>query len=269
VRDSRRLLKKSVKLRDVVHKQVAHYQDKKDVEGRKYNGWWSIWDVLRGVKPGKHYTRRAKEIAHDAKQIIAPATDAAEKGRYGPIVSVLKGADESFSTKYTKELGSPALDLATNPHFDGYVEKPLAGARVKFIPYNPRKPYDNHHRWTKTPSLSRLPEIKDEPYTNDLSPIYAHDFKIKPRHREETKIPFDLKTKNWDTKHIPYTYPVTMVKHNPRLHNPHVRKPTPGWHEDWPEYEHHYNAMVEEAATAPADAPQAEAPAEGPMATPL
>jgi hypothetical protein len=81
------------------------------VEGRKYNGWWSIWDVLKGVKPGKHYSGRAKEIAADVRQIMAPALAKAADGPYGEVVNVLRGADEAFSSKFTKELGSPALDV--------------------------------------------------------------------------------------------------------------------------------------------------------------
>jgi len=237
VRDSRRLLKRSVRLRDLVHRQVARYQDTNDVEGRKYNGWWSIWDVLKGVKSGRHYTKRSKEINRDVGQIMAPSISSAENGPYGPIVSILKGADESFSTKFTKRLGSPTLDLSADPKFDGYVEKPLPGARIKTIPYNPVKPYEPlPHKWKKTPPLSRLPELIDEDYNNNLKPVYAPDFKIKPKKAPQPEIPFPLKRKNWDYPQIPYTYPVTMVKHNPKTQNPHVRPPTPGWHAEWPEF---------------------------------
>jgi len=158
VRDSRRLLKRTVKLRDLVHKQVGRYMDTKDVEGRKYNGWWSIWDVLKGVKPGSHYTGRAKQIASDVKQIMEPALAKAADGPYGEVVTVLKGADEAFSSKYTKELGSPALDLSVDPKFDGYVEKPLPGARIRHVPYNPKKPYAltaQQKKWKKKRRLSR------------------------------------------------------------------------------------------------------------------
>jgi len=226
-----------VRLRDVVHRQVAVYQDEKDVEGRKYNGWWSIWDVLKGVKPAKHYHSRASQIRGDVKQILNPIVAQSEHDpRFGPVAQVLKGADEAFSTKFTKELGNPALSLALDPKNDGYKEKPLPGARVRTVPYNPKKPYSrSQHIWTRTPPLSRLPKVIDDDYDGDLTPIYAHQFHVRPKVRDD-KLPFDLKTKNWDYPHIPYSYPVKMVKHNPKVKNPHVRKPTPGFHSEWPEY---------------------------------
>jgi len=261
VRQSRRLLKKTVRLRDLVHKQVARHFDTKDVEGRKYNGWWSIYDVLKGVKPGAHYTGRAKEIAADVKQIMQPALAKAADGPYGEVVNVLKGADEAFSSKYTRELGSPALDLTVDPKFEGYVEKPLPGARIKHVPYNPKKPYDpSQHTWHKTPPLSRLPEIRDETYDENLSPIYARQFKITPRKAPAPEQPFNLRTKNWDYPQIPYTYPVTMVSHDPRYKNPHVRAPTPGFHTEWPEFRFQQTATSADAAAPAADA-AAPAPA--------
>lgn len=257
VRDSRRLLKKSVRLRDLVHKQVAHHFDTKDVEGRKYNGWWSIWDVLKGVKPGAHYTGRAKAIAADVKQIMAPALARAADGPYGEVVSVLKGADDAFSSKYTKELGSPALDLTVDPKFDGYVEQPLPGAHIKHVPYNPKKPYEpSQYAWKKSPPLSRLPELKDE-YSDNLSPVYVKDFKAVPRKAPEPTQPFALATKNYDYPQIPYSFPVTMVQHDPTTKNPHVRAPTPGFHPDWPEFRFQ---QTEAAAPAAPTAVAAAAP---------
>jgi len=265
VRQSRKLLKRSVRLRDLVHKQVARYQDTKDVEGRKYNGWWSIWDVLKGVKPGKHYTKRAKEINSDVKQIMSAPINEAARGPYREVIHVLKGADDSFSTKYTRELGMPAFQLASQT--DDYVEKPLPGARIRTIPYNPKKPYeasDNRHVWKRSPPLYRLPEIRDEPYNGNLKPIFVKDFKMPKR--LETPEPFALKKKNWDYPQIPFSYPVRMVKHNPKKDNPHVRHPTPGFHTEWPEYaslaETHTDAAASTAAATPAP-PQAAPMKEG------
>jgi hypothetical protein len=254
VRQSRHLLKRSVKLRNLINKQVARYQDTNDVEGRKYNGWWSIWDVLKGVKPAKHYTKRAKEIDSDVKQIVTAPINVAAHSKYGEIINVLKGADDSFSTKYTREIGSPAVDFGTA--VDEYVEKPLEGAKIRTIPYNPAKPYearDNRHVWKRSPPLWRLPEIANEPYDGNLKPVFAKDFKMPKR--LQTDEPFALKTKNWDYPQIPYSYPVRMVKHNPKQDNPHVRQPTPGWHAEWPEY----SSFAESPAAPTADAAQAAA----------
>jgi hypothetical protein len=126
-----------------------------------------------------------------------------------------------------------------DPKFDGYVEKPLPGAKIRHVPYNPKKPYEpSAHTWLKSPPLSRLPELMDEPYNTNLRPVYAKQFKAKvvPRKAAGAEIPFGLATKNWDYPQIPYSYPVTMVKHDPRNKNPHVRAPTPGFHNEWPEY---------------------------------
>jgi len=264
VRQSRRLLKRSVKLRDLIHKQVARYQDTKDVEGRKYNGWWSIWDVLKGTKSGKHYTKRSKEINSDVAQIMAPAIDAALHSKYSDVINVLKGADDSFSTKFTREYGSPALNLGTVT--DKYVEKPLPGAKIRTIPYNPAKPYeakDNRHVWKRSPPLWRLPEIKNDPYDGNLRPVYAKDFKM-PKRVQNTE-PFELKTKNWDYPQIPYSYPVRMVKHNPQKDNPHVRPPTPGWHADWPEFSSFAEAQAAVPTAAPVNAAATDAPQAAPM----
>lgn len=267
VRQSRRLLKKTVKLRNLVHKQVAKHFDTEDVEGRKYNGWWSIYDVLKSIKPGKHFTGRAKEIDADVRQILAPALARAEDGPYGDVVAALKGADAANPSKYTRELGSPALDLSVDPKFSGYVEKPLPGARIRHVPYNPVKPYDPaQHTWHKTPPLSRLPELVDEDYNENLSPIYARQFKVTPRKTPEPQQPFDLKTKTYDYPQIPYSYPVTMVSHDPRYNNPHVRPATPGFHPDWPEFRFQQTATSADAAdAAAAPAPAPEAAQEQPM----
>jgi len=99
-----------------------------------------------------------------------------------------------------------------------------------------------------------------------LKPVYARDFKIRPRQAPKAEQPFDLKTKNWDYPQIPYSYPVSMVKHNPTLNNPHVRKPTPGWHAEWPEFR--FQQTTTDAAAAPAapmTAPEAPQKQEAPM----
>jgi len=248
---------------------VAKHFDTKDVEGRKYNGWWSIYDVLKSIKPGKHFTGRAKEIDADVRQILAPALAKAENGPYGDVVAALKGADAANPSKYTRELGSPALDLTVDPKFSGYVEKPLPGAKIRQVPYNPVKPYDpSQHTWHKTPPLSRLPEMVDEDYDENLRPVYAREFKITPRKTPEPKQPFDLKTKSYDYPQIPYSYPVTMVSHNPKWKNPHVRAPTPGFHPEWPEFRFQQTQTSADAA-APADAQAAPAPAPAAQEQPM
>jgi len=244
-----------VKLRNLVHKQVAKHFDTKDVEGRKYNGWWSIYDVLNSIKPGKHVTGRAKEINADVRQIMAPALAKAANGKYGEVVAALEGADNMFPSKFTRELGSPAFDLSVNPKFNGYVEKPLPGAKIRHVPYNPAKPYGGWES-DKTPPLSRLPELRDEEYNENLKPLYAREFKVT--RRAASSEPFDLKTKNYDYPQIPYSYPVTMVKHDPRYKNPHVRAPTPGFHPEWPEFR--FQQTQDSAAPAAAAPLQAEQP---------
>jgi len=266
VRQSRRLLKRTVRLRDLIHKQVAKHFDTKDVEGRKYNGWWSIWDVLKGVKPAKHYTGRAKEIAREANQIMAGPIAEARNSKYGEVMTVLDAADGMFSSKYTRELGRPAVDLSTDPKFTGYVEKPLPGAKIKTIPYNPAKPYEaKQHAWEKTPPLTRLPSFKDDDYDENLSPIYSREFKLTPRKARGPAQPFALKTKKYDYPQIPYSYPVTMVKHNPKHNNPHTHAPKPGFHPEWPEFRFQQtqtSADAAAAADAPMTAPAPQADAE-------
>jgi len=145
------------------------------------------------------------------------------------------------------------------------VEKPLPGAKIKTIPYNPKKPYDaasNRHAWKRSPPLWRLPELKDDPYDGNLRPIFAKDFKMPKR--LETTEPFSMKTKNWDYPQIPFSYPVRMVKHNPQQDNPHVRKPTPGWHAEWPEF-----ASFAQTNAPTADAAVAAAPADAAQAAPM
>jgi len=192
---------------------------------------------------------------------MQPALAKAADGPYGEVVNVLKGADEAFSSKYTRELGSPALDLTVDPKFEGYVEKPLPGARIKHVPFNPKKPYDpSAHTWHKTPPLSRLPEIRDETYDENLAPIYARQFKITPRKAPAAAQPFNLRTKNWDYPQIPYSYPVTMVSHDPQYKNPHVRAPTPGFHTEWPEFRFQQTATSADAAAPAAPAAAAQQP---------
>jgi len=141
------------------------------------------------------------------------------------------------------------------------VEKPLPGAHIKHVPYNPLKPYESsQHTWHKTPPLSRLPEIREEEYNENLAPIYARQFKITPRKAPAAEQPFDLRTKNWDYPQIPYSYPVTMVRHDPRFKNPHVRAPTPGFHTEWPEFR-----FQQSADATPAPAAATPAPAAAPM----
>jgi hypothetical protein len=222
VRQSRKLLKRTVRIKDLLSRQLAQYQDTNDVEGRKFNGWASIWDYIKGIKPAKYWSDRSKEIERDVRSIMSPAESrAAAESAYSGVAQLLKAADDTFATKFTKKMGNPALPLLmSGPTKEDYTLPPIKGAKIRVIQNDPTSPNKPEH--ATGVSWSELENIPDDP--QGLSPVYVSQYR-HPHKQVKAKQALPEYDPKWRYPRVPYSYPVRVVEHDPKKGNPHIKTP--------------------------------------------